>query len=76
MILYKLFLLEYVLLAGHQGKTAKKEDKVNWNRVSMSWRHIKIGLIAFIQVHILCRRFYKFFRQEGILITAQQNTTA
>ena len=75
MILYKLFLLEHVLLADHQGKTAKKEDKVNWNRVSMSWRHIKIGLTAFIQVRILCR-FYKFFRQERILITAQQNTTA
>ena len=41
-----LFLLEHALLAAHQGKTTIQEDKVIWNKFSIGWRHLKIGVIA------------------------------
>ena len=33
MSLNKLFFLEYVLLAAHQGKTVKQDDNVDWKMI-------------------------------------------
>ena len=75
MSLYALFLREHVLLAAHQGKTTKPVDIVIWNNLRMIWRQLWIGLIAFVPLYTLCRRFYTLFSQELILITAHQGQT-
>ena len=50
-------LAEHALLAAHQGKTARQDNKVIWNTIKMIWRQLGIGLIVFVPLCTLCRRF-------------------
>ena len=51
MSLYAFLLLKHALLTVHQGKTSNPDDKVSWNKFSMIWRQLWIGLNFFPIVH-------------------------
>ena len=46
MSLYTLLFVEHIPQAAHQGKTAKREDKVISRRLQVLLRQLLIGLIA------------------------------
>ena len=69
-------LLEHILLAAHHSKTAKHDDKLIWNKLGIVWRQLAIGLIAFVLLCTLCRRFHTLFLQDPILIIAHQRGAA
>ena len=49
MSLYALFLLENILLAAHQGKTAKPENKVSLNNIRMICTQLEIAFILLLR---------------------------